>query len=121
MNSHPVAIPDTLPADITHARREAAAERHSSALDACAEEITESLLKGRPLMGYGWGSEYSIDNAELVENIDMAKLIAAYQHGLVGSHANAVRLMSEVLVEAAVKAGETYADKRHAYLVREGR
>lgn len=108
-------------ADIAHAKREAAAERHSDALDACAEEISESLLKGRPLKGYGWGKEYSIDNAELVENIDMAKLIAAYQIGLTGSHANAVRLMSEVLIEAALKAGETYADKRHAYLVREAR
>ena len=107
--------------DVVRARREAAAERLSSALDACAEEITESLLKGRPLMGYGWGREYSIDNTELVENLDMDKLITAYKVGLTGSHANAVRLMSEVLVEAALKAGEIYADKRHAYLVREGR
>lgn len=121
MNSHPVAIPDTLPADIAHAKREATAERLSDALDACAEEIAKSLLNGRPLMGYGYGREYSIDSAELVENLDMDKLIVAYQIGLTGSHATAVRLMIEVLVEAALKAGETYADKRHAYLVREGR
>ena len=31
-------------ADIAHAKREAAAERLSDALDACAEEISESLL-----------------------------------------------------------------------------
>jgi hypothetical protein len=117
------------PADLAHAKRTARAEASESAADRAADEIHNALMAGRSLPGLSFArhgalavlrSVIEIEPSDMAEHIHVEMVLQARRAAQAGCAAEAARLLTAVLSDAANEVAEAFKHSRADYLMREG-